>query len=262
MKAQNLLLLFRLENGRRYSWGELSLLQYWWMICRHRRTLQSRGRALLLAIRTVTVLQLFPAVITRLNEAPRTKVLLWRHLKRLLCALQRFGGLQRCFRCIVLCTGSCSATDLGWHGWMSPLRTRQQRCAMYLVGMQLLLFTVRVTLIRVIAGGPHQHPVLLPDVTNGNIPNNLNREQYFNFLCKTNRRLTSNNLCNSPVIKLQWVENFFNLFSAGDSNWIRPFLTSVMWLYSTNLLQLLPWSKRKEYYHSEHKTLLPSFQVN
>lgn len=57
-------------------------------------------------------------------------------------------------------------------------KTAEQK---YLVRMQLLLFTVRVTLIRVVTGGPHQHPILLPDVTNRNIPLNLGRQQYLNL---------------------------------------------------------------------------------
>lgn len=184
------------------------------------------------------------------------------------------------------------------------LRTRQQRFAVDLVGMLLLLFTVRVTLIRVITGGPLQHPVLIPDVTNGNTSSNLNRKQYFNlsffakqtgFFWKSNLDSEANSspwvylssgrssYCQLHLAQLLWqkmfmvavsystcllrklklVENLFSLVSAGDSDWICPFLTSLLRLYSTILLQLLPWSKRMEYYYYRLcKIHLPSFQVN
>lgn len=72
----------------------------------------------------------------------------------------------------------------------------------YPVGMGLLLFTVRVTLIWLVTGSPHQPPVPLQHVTDGNIPNKLNREQYFNFLCKTNWYLTLENVSGCDLI--QW----------------------------------------------------------
>lgn len=126
----------------------------------------------------------------------------------------------------------------------------QSRGVVYPVGTRLLLFTVRVTLIRLITGSPHQQPALLQDVTDGDIPNNLNRGQYFNFLCKTNWYLT-------PIKKWLWLwshsmTTFFNLpvrkvacSSAKDSDW-KALFTQIWCDYTTILLQLLPRIKENE----------------
>lgn len=55
----------------------------------------------------------------------------------------------------------------------------------YPVWMRLLLFTVGVTFIGLITGSPREQPVLLQDITYGNVLHSLNREQYVNFLRKT-----------------------------------------------------------------------------
>lgn len=44
---------------------------------------------------------------------------------------------------------------------------------LYLVGTQLLLLTVRVAVTRVVAGGPGQSTLRLPEVTDGDVPGNL-----------------------------------------------------------------------------------------
>lgn len=44
---------------------------------------------------------------------------------------------------------------------------------LYLVGTQVLFLTVRVTVIRVIGGGPGQSAIPLPEITDRNVPGNL-----------------------------------------------------------------------------------------
>lgn len=46
---------------------------------------------------------------------------------------------------------------------------------LYLVGTQVLLLTVRVAVIRVVSGGPGQSALLLPEITDRNVPGNLHR---------------------------------------------------------------------------------------
>lgn len=46
---------------------------------------------------------------------------------------------------------------------------------LYLVGTQVLLLTVGVAVIRVVSGGPGQSALLLPEITDGNVPGNLHR---------------------------------------------------------------------------------------
>lgn len=43
----------------------------------------------------------------------------------------------------------------------------------YLVGARLQLLAVRVALARVLAGGPGQQPLPLPEVAGGNVPGSL-----------------------------------------------------------------------------------------
>lgn len=47
------------------------------------------------------------------------------------------------------------------------------RALLYLVGMHILLLTVRVAVIRVISGGPGQTAPPLPEITDGNVSGNL-----------------------------------------------------------------------------------------
>ena len=45
----------------------------------------------------------------------------------------------------------------------------------YPVRTQILLFTVRVAVIRAVSGGPRQGPLLFPEITGGNVLGNLKR---------------------------------------------------------------------------------------